>query len=501
MTGFDLIVIGSGPTGSAVARTVADTGPRARVLMVEAGPRLAGTLGGSVRNLVGDERTAAEAASEIPGEHPEASGPFARPGARSGTSYISNGRSYGNPFSGMPAAVMSANVGGLGVHWTGACPRPGGSERIGFLPAGQMNDLFEEAERLLHVTQDAYPMTQLRSTVERELGNVFDEGRPRDRRVQPMPLAAEPTPSGRPRWVGTDTILGTLAHRHPRFELRDCTLAERLIISGDRVIGVRLRDLRTGDVTKVTADAVAVAGDPFRTPQLLWASGIRPDALGRHLNDQPQIMCGIHLDPALLDGEFAASTAEHEREMLSGVSWIPFHEPGYPFHGQIMQREASPMGFGDTADGDARPVVGLGCFTTKEIRAEDRVTFSETETDAFGMPRPVIHYELTARDHAAVDRAVEIVLGLVSRMGEPVPGGAPTLQPAGSSIHYQGSYRMSAADDGTGVVDPEGRVWGFENLFLAGNGVIPTATACNPTLTSVAIAVGSGRAIAKQLET
>ena len=35
---------------------------------------------------------------------------------------------------GLPSAAMSSNVGGMAAHWTGACPRPGGSERI-TLPA------------------------------------------------------------------------------------------------------------------------------------------------------------------------------------------------------------------------------------------------------------------------------------------------------------------------------------------------------------------------------
>lgn len=71
--------------------------------------------------------------------------------------------------------------------------------------------------------------------------------------------------------------------------------------------------------------------------------------------------------------------------------------------------------------------------------------------------------------------------------------------PNGSSLHYMGTVRMGPTDDGTSVCDGFGRVWGTQGLFVGGNGVIPTPTACNPTATSVALAIRSARKLIDHL--
>ena len=52
-----------------------------------------------------------------------------------------------------------------------------------------------------------------------------------------------------------------------------------------------------------------------------------------------------------------------------------------------------------------------------------------------------------------------------------------------------------------GVVDPEGRVWGTENLYVADASVFPSASGVNPMVTNMAIADMISRRIAEGLST
>jgi choline dehydrogenase-like flavoprotein len=51
-----------------------------------------------------------------------------------------------------------------------------------------------------------------------------------------------------------------------------------------------------------------------------------------------------------------------------------------------------------------------------------------------------------------------------------------------------------------GVVDPDGRVFGVDNLYVTGASVFPSAGFANPTLTVVALACRLGRHLAGELD-
>jgi C-glycoside oxidase len=492
---YDLLIVGSGPVGSTFARGVAERLPDTRILMVEAGPVLTDPPGLNLKNL--DDEDAVRRARELSQGPPQASlddhgipmveGTIT---ARQGTHLLEPGS------AGMPAAAASTCVGGMGAHWTCATPRPYGSERIPLVPPAALDAALSAAEALLETTTMAFAQSPQGGAIRARLSATFDGELPEGRNVGILPVAARQLDDGRVRWTGVDTILEPLLARE-RFELHAETLCRQVLVSGDRVTGAVLEHRGTGERETVEASAVVVAADALRTPQLLWASGIRPLALGRYLTEHPLTFGVVVLDPKRVPP--LGETRVRRLDPVMSVITVPFSEP-HPYHAQVMHVERMPFPLPGLEEVEAPAgLATMGWGFRKWPRAEDRVELSDDCVDAFGMPAMTIHYELTERELDEQERALEHLARAGTALGAFPPGGEPRVMPKGSSLHYMGTIRMGKADDGTSVCDPWSRVWGYDNLFVGGNGVIPTANACNPTLTSVALAIRSCERVVARL--
>jgi choline dehydrogenase-like flavoprotein len=495
----DVVIVGSGPTGATYARILSEDAPGVSIAMFEVGPTVSDPPGAHVKNIMDPvERASAQSRSEGPGAGaPTVDSPGAvKAGerrARPGTYLLDDGFRVDGE-DGMPVVAFSSNVGGMSAHWTAACPLPLGSERIDFLP--DLDQLLDDAQRLLGVTRDAFDASPFPAIVRERLAPVVDEGRDASARVQRMPLAVHRRDDGALVWSGADVVFGDATRSNDNFELFDEALVTRVLTDDNGATGVEVTDRRTGQSHVVSARVVVVAGDALRTPQLLWASGIRPDALGRMLNDQSQVVYATRLrDLPVGSGEATESGALSER---SGVTWVPYTDE-QPFHGQVMQLDASPIPLAEDDPVVPGSIVGLGLFTPKDLQWSDRIAFSDDERDFYGLPAMRIHYTLTPRDHEVLDRARARIVELAAAVGEPL-GDRPFMLPPGASLHYQGTVRMTETDDGRGVCNSDSELWAVPGVFVAGNGVIPTPTACNPTLTSVALAVRGARAVARRIQ-
>ncbi len=65
--------------------------------------------------------------------------------------------------------------------------------------------------------------------------------------------------------------------------------------------------------------------------------------------------------------------------------------------------------------------------------------------------------------------------------------------------HHMGTTRMHA-DPKQGVVDPNCRVHGIENLYVAGASTFPTSGYANPVLTTIALVLRLGDHIRDKME-
>ena len=485
----DVVIIGSGPTGSAYARIIRRDWPEARILMIEAGPQIMPQIGAHLDNVVdleergaletlaqGGDRTPRTPISKEEWEARRAGGFDASQLRRSGL-FIANDA---DPTESLFAGFSAANVGGMGTKWSTGTPTPSQAERVPFIARDELDRAIALGEELLGTNKDPRAGDATAHALREKLGAVFNRGRTPDRFVQPMPLAATPQADGSLRYHGTDVVLGPMVDEAPeRFRILAETVCRRIVHKDGRVSGVELARPGETETAFVAAGTVIVACDALHTPQLLHASGIRPAALGRYLNDH-YIISQI--------SEMSTDTP------MRAMSWIPSTDE-FPYSVTIAPASLNTMPV--SGDMTGQPI-GMGLFVPGDISADNRVVFDDSKLDWKGLPAISIQWRQSDADKKRLEAAKELALGISHLIGRPAPGFATIVLPVGSSLHYQGTIRMGEADDGTSVCDRNSRVWGFDNLYVAGNGVIPTVTATNPTLYSVALATIGARQIARE---
>ena len=414
----DVAIVGSGPCGAAYARDPQRAVPRTRPSPTfEVGPLLADPPGAHVKNIVdprsGPARSAGRrgraAGRRHPDRHHGAATPTRRPRlVRPG--HLPAGRAAGSSRArtGCPARPCRATS----AAWarTGPAPArgPGDSERIAFLP--DLDELLAEAERLLGVDAHAFDDAPFADEVRKRLGGALDA----DARRGPPGRAdaaggAAGSADGRVTWSGSDVVFGEVDPGQP--ELHRCSprrWSPRSWSSDGRATGVRVRDLRTGDEHVVAARFVVVAADALRTPQLLWASGVRP-ARARPVPQRPAA------DGVRRPAARRRARARGGRSTRADEPAIVAAERGQlgartpttsPFHGQVMQLDASPVPLaGDDVPTPGHASSGSAGSAPRTCRSPTGSSSTTTEVDGYGMPAMRIHYRLTERDHASIAAA------------------------------------------------------------------------------------------------
>lgn len=491
----DVLIVGSGIMGACVARLLRESSPDLSIIMVEGGPVVGSMPGQHLHDAPEQEirdrfnrRAAAGNQALYVGISRSADGGPGTAGTEPGMHSLA---AVGSDADEMPGGSVAWNVGGMGAHWAAASPGPYGTEVIGFLPAHEWAADLETSKRLLNVHAAPFGSNPAAEAVHAALNEIFGPVSKPGRHVQAMPMAATVDEKGRIFRTGPSAIFPPLAlGGDENFELRANTLALRIEHDAGYAGGATTRDTLTGSVSTISARATVVCADTLRTPQLLWASDIRPWALGRFLNEHAFLSGHVTLDPSRLGSSDFAIPTPPSGEWATAATWLPYSGDDQPFHGQIMQ---SPSATENGYD------VGLALYIPTEVNADNRVEFSTSEVDDFGLPRMSLRFSYSDRDLQLIERARKSQRLAGERLGDFDSERDSLLLPPGSSLHYTGTVRMGQANNGDSVCNPDTLVWDFKNLFVAGNGVIPTALACNSTLTGAITAVRSARSVLRFL--
>ena len=463
--GADVVVVGSGAGGATVAGELAGRG--LSVIVVEAGPQFSDRPGWNLRNEFDRE-------DQLP-----------RFGSFVDLSLAPPANAAAGPI-GLPDTVVSHAVGGMMVHWTNHCPDPHPTlERPRYIDDACWDELLARARAVLHVSPDLFAdgvrQQRLLTVLQETLPDLPD-----GREVQAMPMAAWRS-GNRTRYAGADDLLfAKVCQGDDLIRVLPRTIARRLRRSGDSVTSLEAVRSDDGDSIVVEGSAFVVACGTVGTPQLLIASRMdnRP-ALGSYLMEHPMVVSRIVLRPEL--------RADVPADDPPFAIWVPLSQERR-WHAQIVRFHAQyspvPASFAprDTAD--------VFCFSSVTPRPENQVLFDPERPDPFGLPSPRIDFSLSIDDQRRLAAGLADQFEMVAALADYRPGWSPQLLPLGGSSHLMGSARMGASDDGTSVVDTAGRMWGYDNVFVAGNAVFSEANACNPTLTTVALALRTADTIA-----
>ena len=304
-------------------------------------------------------------------------------------------------------------------------------------------------------------------------------------------------------------------------------------------------EIKTADgaMHRVRSRLFVLCGGGIENARMLLASnrvdpqgvGNKRDLVGRFLMDHPRGVLGTfapeaapHIDPHLFllrhpsgarmqRGLSLSPEAQQREELLNCAAWVTQHVADNDVWTLLRTARAggeTPFALGKIALKHADHVLAGAWhklvhrrplprrFHSLEVdvlleQAPDpnsRVTLSN-RSDALGVPLSRIDWKIGDKErrtaihlgHAineALHRAHLPVMRLVDWVRHRQPQNAVFRDPA----HPIGATRMAEREE-LGVVDRDGKVFGIDNLYIAGSSVFPTSGHANPTLMIVALAV------------
>jgi quinoprotein glucose dehydrogenase len=519
----DVCIIGGGITSAMLAEKLCELKPGVNIVVVEAGRSIFDTQN---RGLYRERARAY-------GEHPW-------PG-----DYIEDQQGTGT-------VSMTMAVGGLALHWGGACNRFSEEDlRLKSLyglaadwPIAwtDLERAYCDGERRLNVSgepspheedrrSEPYPQGPIPLSYNLQMLKAWAEES--GVKFSPLPMARNLTPfGGRGSCCVFDTcgeVCPSGARYSPDFTFRqlmapkkialhDRTLVRRLVLDPKRSTVVAARAAhqdRPDEVVEYRAKTFVVASGYCWSSHLLLLSATSsfPDGLanrsglvGRYMNGHRFISATANIDAQTFPGQNMTHSLI-SRQYFRCAADKPFVRHDTRVWESSAGRDPrlrTPEGkllLGDEVMADWRArtrgsAVRLRAYVDVHPSVDSRLTLDPSKKNRYGDPMPKIDHRL---DQATVAREAatnEHVLGVFQTLAKAGNGRIVHTAEGDYLDHPAGGCRMGT-DPATSVCDSYGRTHDHDNLFVVGAPTMPTGGCTNGTLTFVALTLRSAEEIAR----
>jgi choline dehydrogenase-like flavoprotein len=450
----DVLVVGAGAGGAAVAGALAAGG--CHVIVLEAGPPRDGWPLGHARNIDPTENGLAAFAKRL-------------------DEFLVWPSFAKSAPPGLAGAKIAHGVGGMFGLWTCNCPWPHPDELPPWDDRTVWLAYIRRAHALLNVQEDfganGVRTRLLLERLKRAIGNL-----PEGRQMRPMPVAVTPSENGL-RFSSIQNLLAPGKDRE--ITILPNLVVHRILHQGAKTFGVEAHGADDDRLMTVRAEAVVVAAGTIGCGKLLAGSGV---------DVGPALGCGVFDHPAF------ASRIAFQDEIAQAIPaedplvtlWVPY-SPAHPWHTQLCRFPGRPAPIVPIAPD--HQTIDIFNWIPMDINPDNRLIFDNKRLDHFGLPEVTATLRLSAADRGRAASALAEHFEIASEIGDLSEGWFPAFYKPGEASHLMGSCRMGPRDDGDSVVDREGKLWKYDNLFVAGNAVLAQTNGGNPTMTTIAAAL------------
>jgi quinoprotein glucose dehydrogenase len=520
----DVCIIGGGISSAMLARKLANLRPGTTITIVEAG-----------RSIFDFERRAVNRdRALVYGEHPWRN-------------------DYREDQMAQGFISMTMAVGGLALHWGGACNRFSeedlrlksmyGIAADWALSWDELERYYVEAERALNVAGEPSPYAEDRRSapypqppvpLSYNLQVLKSWAEQSGLKFNALPLARNLTPfDGRGACCVYDTcdICPTGARYSPDFTFRqlierkqivlhDRTLVRRLVLDDRRptvAVAQGVHQDRPGEAQEYRARLFVVASGYCWSPHLLLlsASSRFPNGLanssglvGRYMTGHAFVEARVTIDDQTWPGQHRVHSLI-SREHFRCPADKPFVRHDTRVWEDTTGREPRLRDFqgtlllGDEVFDDWRArtkgsSVRLRTYLDVHPSADSRLTLNPASKNRYGDPMPAIVHRFDDPTTARLAANKQHVRALFSRMARASNGTVVSTFDGDYLDHPAGGCRMGT-DPATSVCDSYGRTHDHENLYVVGAPTLPTGGCTNGTLTFVALTLRSADRIAQTL--